>query len=320
MLSNSIDAFSSRDQIMMKMNDKKFDSKNMYRDAVHSNLYWSISMIATRFAFANLIHSLSIFLTFSISSKINRKSSKRSNDNIDFKKQSFFDRSNTVKTKLKIFKTDIVKLKKNFKIKNDKKKIKSNHFRKRQIFWFLANVVFRDRRYFHRFSTFVKELKFEIIDFVSRWLSMCIRFVRFSLTLFRLYVKNLSLLSFLFLISMNTNISQISCFFFIFCNSQNRLKFHDFSVFFSFFLNMFRTNILHDHRFFSISSNRIFDKIFINFLRFFREFRLHRTHILHVFIVFFSHFWINVHVNNRVNSSFLFFRSSNSFDTQISFV
>ena len=163
-------------------------------------------------------------------------------------------------------------------------------------------------------------MKFEIIDFVSRWLSMCIRLVRFSLTLFRLYVRNLSLLFFLFLISMNTNISQINCFFFIFCNFQNKFKFHDFSVFFSFFLSMFRTNILHDHRFFFISSNRIFDKVFINFLRFFREFRLHRTHILHVFIVFFSHFWINVHVNNRVNSSFFFFRFSNSFDTQISFV
>ena len=149
---------------------------------------------------------------------------------------------------------------------------------------------------------------------------MCIRLVRFSLTLFRLYVRNLSLLSFLFLISMNTNISQISCFFFIFCNSQNKFKFHDFFVFFSLFLNMSRTNILHDHRFFSISSNRIFDQIFINFLRFFREFRLHRTHILHVFIVFFSHFWINAHVNNRVNSSFLFSRFLDSLDTQISSV
>ena len=297
----------------------------MYRDAVHSNLYWSISVITTRLAFANLIHSLSVFLTSSISSRINRRSPKRSNDNIDLKKQSLFDRSNTVKTKLEIFRTDIVKLKRSFRIKSDKKKIKSNHFRERQTFWFLANVVFRDRRYFHRFSTSVRELKLEIIDFVSRWLSMCIRFVRFSLTLFRLYVKNLSLFFCFFPISMNTDISQISCFFFILCNFQDRLKFHEFSVFFSLFLSMSRTNILHDHRFFSISSNRIFDKVFINFLRFFREFRLHRTHILHVFIVFLSHLWINAHVisahvNNRVNSSLLFFRSSDSFDTQISSV
>ena len=168
MLSNSIDAFSSRDQTMMKMNDKKFDSKNMYRDAVHSDFYWSISVITTRFVFASLIHSLSVFLTFSISSKINRRLSRRSNDNIDFKRQSLLDRSNTTKTKLEIFRTDIVKFRRNFKIKNDKKKIKSNHFRKRQTFWFFANVVFRDRRYFHRFSTSVRKLKFEIIDFVSR--------------------------------------------------------------------------------------------------------------------------------------------------------
>ena len=184
MLSNSIDAFSLHDQIMMKMNDKKFDSKNMYRDIVRSNFYWSILMIATRFVFANLIYSFSIFFTFLISSKINKKSSKRSNDNIDFKKQSFFDRFNTIKTKSEIFKTNIVQFRKNFKIKNDKKKIKSNHFRKRQTFWFFANVVFRKRRYFYRILTFVEKLKFKIIDFVSRWLSMCICFVRFLLTLF----------------------------------------------------------------------------------------------------------------------------------------